>query len=122
MLETCKIVINRNYSVPKDTLVITGGTLNNLTNDQVEAVSRLIQGFVAENSRQVKPSIYYENIRALEMPVRLTNALLARNINRVEELINHSAESLMVIPQIAKGSIEVIEKALAVYGLKLAKL
>ena len=91
-------------------------------------VSLLISSFQAFSSESEKPlsekcedSFLSSSVKNLDLPVRITNALMIEDINSVEILITKTEEELLRIPGIGKKSLEEIKSRLEEKKLQLSE-
>lgn len=76
---------------------------------------------VEESSSKVSEEVLKLTIEELDLPVRITNALKAIEINTIEDLINTSRQSLLKAKNLGAKSIHLISEKLAERGLSLGE-
>lgn len=76
---------------------------------------------VTEGESKVSDEVLKLTIEELDLPVRVTNALKAVEINTIEDLINASRAQLMKAKNLGTKSIQLISEKLAERGLNLGE-
>ncbi len=74
---------------------------------------------VEETGSKVSDEVLKLTIEELDLPVRITNALKAIEINTIEDLVNISRQTLMKAKNLGTKSIHLISEKLAERGLSL---
>lgn len=76
---------------------------------------------VEESSTKISEEVLKLTIEELDLPVRITNALKAIEINSIEDLINISRQSLLKAKNLGAKSINLISEKLLERGLTLSE-
>ena len=68
---------------------------------------------------QFDPNVLSMEVAVLNLPVRPSNCLRRTEIESVRDLVQHTSEQLMSIPNMGKKSVREIERSLLRFGLRL---